>query len=130
MTKNSSNGKSETTEPAQYEVGYGRPPKATRFKPGSSGNPKGRPKGSKAPKTLLEEALSSPIIITEGGVTRKIEQREALFKSLVAKAIKGDARSASLLVRLMEQYGISDPNGSDPRKPIYIITGVPRSGDR
>jgi hypothetical protein len=29
-----------------YEVGYGRPPIHTRFKPGQSGNPAGRPKGA------------------------------------------------------------------------------------
>src|SRR5438105_2353477 len=43
------------------------------------------------------------VTITEGGITRRIQQREALFKSLVAKAVKGDARSAALVVKLMEQ---------------------------
>ena len=36
-----------TTAPKQYEVGYGKPPKSTQFKPGRSGNPKGRTKGSR-----------------------------------------------------------------------------------
>ena len=40
-----------TEEPAEvsmsgYKVGYGKPPKATQFKKGKSGNPRGRPKGS------------------------------------------------------------------------------------
>src|SRR4051812_32545867 len=93
-----------------YEVGYGRPPKNTRFKPGQSGNPQGRRKGSKAPATLLDESLSALISVTEGGVTRSIERRQALFKSMVAKAIKGDTRAAALVIKLMEQYGMTKPS--------------------
>ena len=99
------------TDPASYEVGYGRPPRHSRFKPGQSGNPKGRPKGSKSLKTLLEEALSSPITITEGGVPRKMELRQLLFKAMVGKAVKGDARATAVLVKLMEQFGLSRPDG-------------------
>jgi len=90
MTKNSSNGKSETTEPAQYEVGYGRPPKATRFKPGCSGNPKGRPKGSKAPKTLLEEALSSPSLSLRGA------SRERLSSGRPCLSLSSQKRSKAM----------------------------------
>src|SRR5262245_4838454 len=36
-----------STEPDEYKVGYGKPPKDTQFRKGQSGNPKGRPKGSK-----------------------------------------------------------------------------------
>jgi Family of unknown function (DUF5681) len=64
--------KGATDPAASYEVGYGRPPRHSRFKPGQSGNPKGRPKGSKSLKTLLEGALSLPITITECGVPRTI----------------------------------------------------------
>ena len=49
-----------------YEIGYGRPPKQTRFKPGQSGNPKGRPRGRKNVHTILEETLYRPVTITEG----------------------------------------------------------------
>ncbi len=96
------------TSPHAYEVGYRKPPVHSRFKPGQSGNPKGRRRQAKAPKALLEEALSGPITITEGGVTRTIELRLALFKSMVAKAIKGDTRAAALVIKLMEQFGPDD----------------------
>ena len=92
-----------------YEVGYGKPPAETRFRKGHSGNPRGRPKGSKSAKSLLEQALAAPVSINEGGKSRVIEQRLALFKSLVAQAIKGDARAAALVVKLMEQFEINTP---------------------
>jgi hypothetical protein len=42
-----------------YEVGYGKPPRETRFAKGQSGNPRGRPSGAKNFATLLREALTS-----------------------------------------------------------------------
>ena len=95
-----------------YEVGYGKPPAETRFRKGRSGNPGGRPKGSKSAKSLLEQALAAPVSINEGGKSRVIEQRLALFKSLVARAIKGDARAAALVVKLMEQFEINTPRST------------------
>ncbi|QDY99434.1 hypothetical protein FQ775_03055 [Nitratireductor mangrovi] len=111
-----------------YEVGYGKPPKSTRFTKGRSGNPKGRPKGSKSAKSLLEQALSAPVTINEGGATRVIEQRMALFKSLVARAIKGDARAAALVVKLMEQFDRNAPD--EKHEPITVIERrIVRPGD-
>ena len=85
-----------------YPVGYGRPPKHTRFKPGHSGNPKGRPQGTKNLKTDLMEELSERISISEGGKPKKLSKQRALLKSLMARAItKGDARAANILLNLM-----------------------------
>src|SRR5207244_10457945 len=70
----------KASDPASYEVGYGRPPQHSRFKPGQSGNIKGRPKGSKSLKAILEEALSSSVTITENGVLKKVALQELLFK--------------------------------------------------
>ena len=47
-----------------YDVGYGKPPRHTRFQKGQSGNPRGRSCRSKNLKTLLSEALNEPAIIT------------------------------------------------------------------
>jgi uncharacterized protein DUF5681 len=84
-----------------YAVGYGRPPKHTRFKPGHSGNPKGRPKGTINLKTDLMEELSERISVSEGGKSKKLSKQRALLKSLAAKAIKGDARAMNILLNLM-----------------------------
>ena len=110
--------------PAGYEVGYGKPPRSTRFLKGQSGNPRGRPKGSKSASALLEQALSAPVSINEGGTTRVIEQRMALFKSLVARAIKGDARAAALVIKLMEQFERVTP-ASPPITRIELVALQP-----
>ena len=102
---------------AAYEVGYGKPPGHTRFQPGKSGNPGGRPKGRKSARALLEHALSAPITINEAGTAKVIEHRAAMFKSLVMRAIKGDARSAALVIRLMEQLGLD----GQPETPQLLV---------
>jgi hypothetical protein len=78
------------------EVGYGRPPKRTRFQPGKSGNPKGRPKGSKALQTLVQEELKARIPVTEGGVTKRMSKGQAIVKRLFSGALKGELRATLL----------------------------------
>ncbi len=82
-------GVSSTPAPPDldYEIGYRKPPKATRFKPGQSGNPKGRPKRLMSLAQSLYNALSAKIKIVENGETKKIFAIDAITKSLVVKAI-------------------------------------------
>ena len=81
-----------------YETGYGKPPRHTRFQKGRSGNPKGRPRGSKNSATLLMEALHEPVIISENGRRKKITKQQAIIKQVVNKAASGDHRSIQLLL--------------------------------
>jgi hypothetical protein len=55
-----------------YIVGYGRPPKERQFAAGKSGNPKGRPKGSRTMGAMLQDILNQKIAVTENGKTRRI----------------------------------------------------------
>ncbi|HZH47684.1 MAG TPA: DUF5681 domain-containing protein [Roseococcus sp.] len=91
--------------PADYEVGYGRPPSRTRFQKGRSGNPKGRPKGARNLATDLAEELGEVIEVRENGTVRRISKQRAMVKSLAAQTLKGNARPAaqlfSLAVRLL-----------------------------
>lgn len=87
--------------PGDYEVGYKNPPKQTRFKKGQSGNPSGRPKGTKNLKTELMEELQELILVSEGGSRRTVSKQRAMLKSLTAKAVQGDARAATILVKLV-----------------------------
>lgn len=83
-----------------YDVGYGKPPTHSQFKPGQSGNPKGRPKGSKSLATLIEAELDRTIVVDEGTGPKKITRREALVKQTVGKAIKGDPKALQFLLSL------------------------------
>ena len=85
---------------AQYEVGFGKPPKHTRFRKGSSGNPRGRPKGKRNLATVLEKTLKEKVVINENGVRKTVTKLEAAVKQLVNKAASGDLvamRQLSLL---------------------------------
>jgi hypothetical protein len=88
----------------EYEVGKGRPPRHSRFKPGQSGNPKGRAKKTRNLATDLTEELSERIQVREGGHARSMSKQRALLKTLFAKALQGDARSASLLIALIARH--------------------------
>jgi hypothetical protein len=85
----------------EYEVGYGKPPKHSRFKKGKLGNPNGRPKGTKNLRTDLIEELSEKIPVREGDRPTKISKQRAFVKTLVARSLKGDARAATTLMNLM-----------------------------
>jgi Family of unknown function (DUF5681) len=68
----------------EYKVGRGRPPTATRFHPGKSGNPRGRPKGRKTLISFVRAALEQPVgFITENGVKRPMSAKELMARNLV-----------------------------------------------
>ena len=98
-----------------YEVGYGKPPHNTRFKKGQSGNPRGRPSGSKNLSTLLSEALNEPVIVTENGRRRKVSKREAIIKQLVNQSANGDWRAVKMLLEILRDIeGQTEPAADEP----------------
>ena len=99
-----------------YKIGYGKPPKATRFKRGKSGNPKGRPKGSLNLATDLTAELGEHITVREDGRPRKVSKQRALIKSLMAKALQGDVRATASLLALYARV-ITEPPPDD-NQPI------------
>ena len=86
--------------PPDYAVGYGKPPRHSRFQPGRSGNPRGKPKGCVNLRMLLENELRQPTVVTEGGRRQRLNKAELLIKTTLNRAIKGDAQALKLLFQL------------------------------
>jgi len=96
-----------------YEVGYGKPPRDTRFPKGQSGNPRGRPSGAKNLKTLLSEALNEPVIVTENGGRRKVTKRQAIITQLVNRSATADFRAIKILLDMVREI----ENQTEPAPP-------------
>jgi hypothetical protein len=86
---------------SNYEVGYGKPPRHTRFQKGRSGNPAGRPRGKKNLATLLSDALDQKIIVVESGRRKKISKREAIVTQLVNKSASADLKATQILLAML-----------------------------
>ena len=87
--------------PRKYKPNYRKPPNATRFKPGQSGNPKGRPKGVRNFETDLDEALRALVEVKTNGGVRRITMQKALLQTLAEKARDGDLRAIQHLTSLI-----------------------------
>ena len=85
------------------KVGPGNPPKHTRFRKGISGNPKGRPKGSKNLSTYLLEAARDQVSATVGGRVRKITKIQATAMQLATKAAGGDQAAINKFLDWMDE---------------------------
>jgi len=81
-----------------YEIGYAKPPKSSQFKKGTTGNSKGRPKGSKSIPGILTRIGQELIKVTINGKTRSITKLEAIFMQLSNKAASGDIRAMRVLL--------------------------------
>jgi hypothetical protein len=89
---------------------------ATRFKPGQSGNPKGRPKGSKNLATLLTEALDEQVTVLDGGRERTMTKREVVVQSIVSNAMKGSPKHVKTLLEATGE-GVLEP----PQSGVLIV---------
>lgn len=85
---------------ADYEVGYKRPPKSTQFKPGVSGNPKGRPKSSKSPETAFLKELRQRVPTIENGRRRKLTKHEVLAKKVINDGLTGSHKQSLDVLKL------------------------------
>lgn len=94
------------SEAARYEIGYAKPPKATQFKTGHSGNPQGRPRGSgkknngRLDAIIFEEAYRTAVINDPSGPS-SIPIVQVVVRSLAHKAAKGDQRAQRLFTELV-----------------------------
>ena len=105
-----------------YEVGYGKPPQHSRFRPGQSGNPAGRRKGVRNLATDVKRTLTVPVKVKENGRSRKISTQEGVLMRLREKALQGDARALDRVVELAQRFnndageiGLAQPLCADDR---------------
>lgn len=130
---------------SNHEIGFGKPPKQSRFKPGESGNPSGRPKGRIPTTQLLEQHLNAKITVMVGGKQKTITRREAFIISMVSDALKGkdkvrkqlfdlllileakmspeshavvsDVHDDAVINSFLQRYGVKTPVPTDPPPP-------------
>jgi Family of unknown function (DUF5681) len=92
-----------------YDVGYGKPPVAHRFKHGNKANPKGRKKGSHNRKVVIREVLFEAVTVREGGEIRQMPALEAVLKKMLSKALAGDNKAALTIIGMAQKEGLLTP---------------------
>ncbi len=85
-------------------VGYGRPPKQHQFKPGQSGNPKGRPKVTPTPQEMMAKEATKYVKIKQGENIVSIPKLEALARRVFNKALEGDLAAARMVFQLAAEH--------------------------
>lgn len=105
-----------------YEVGFGKPPKEHQFKPGQSGNPKGRPGNKSAAGVDVVAVLSEPVAIKENGEQREMQPFEAMARGLANKAlIQKHIGSLLKLLKLFEKYGVIAPKPERAGGGVLVV---------
>jgi hypothetical protein len=116
-----SDEKSSTHTKGDFEIGHGRPPEETRFQPGKSGNPRGRPKGRASFFSALYKALDRPVsVTTETGMKHSISMQDAIVRGLVDDAGRRKIRATELLCKLIadERNSVATEREQQPERAI------------
>jgi len=113
-----SHGDASDDERDHESVGYGRPPKATRFRKGQSGNPRGRPKGSRR-DIPYDSVLGQMVTVRENGIERRLTAAEAFLLHLARKGLEGESSSARQTLAAIE--AAREKNLINDTEPLIII---------
>jgi len=84
---------------ANYDVGYGRPPKNKQFPKGKSGNPKGRPKHPVTFQDTLNRKMATLVTVTENGVKKKKTTLEVMVQRYINQALIGNDKLLALFIK-------------------------------
>lgn len=107
----------EAAAAPEERVGYGHPPIHTRFKPGQSGNPKGRPRGSRNTSTIVSEVLDRKIPVKSAGRQTKMDIREAMITRAVEAGLQGNLKAMEFVLKHDERTkpaNLMQPDGDGP----------------
>ena len=102
-------------------VGYRRPPIASQFKPGASGNPNGRPKKSHNLKTIIRSALTASVIVREGEKKRSVSKLEGIVLRQLESALKGNDKAALATLKMAAQVGLLDVADTEMESPSLSV---------
>lgn len=122
----------ETAKPDVDAVGYGKPPKHSRWKPGQCGNPRGRPRKTRSIEAMIKRELDQIVKITEGGRELRITKREAIIKQFVNRAIKGDAKPLQLMLAHLDKHKDVEPfsaTEADDAELLKALSATPKGDD-
>lgn len=113
-----------------YEVGYGKPPKATQFRSGASGNPSGKRKAAPSLSQLLDRILAEKVEVSERGQSRRISKEEVFLRQMVAKAIGGDRQYGKLVLDYLQRRQLTAPASSTSETDEYLLSELAKLLDR
>ncbi|MGH7048687.1 MAG: DUF5681 domain-containing protein [Stellaceae bacterium] len=121
---------SKQNEP-DYEVGYGRPPKAGQVKPGERRNPAGRPRGSPNMRGVLGRALQKKIPVPQGDKTCKVPGWQAITDTAVLQAARGDRHARKDIFALVVKTGMLGDDAAQRQRVERVVpaAGGARPGD-
>ncbi len=117
--------------PGDHQVGFRHPPLHTRFKPGQSGYPQGRPKDRLNNKTIIKQLMNTKVTVQDGEKERQLPLLAANFWTHAVAGAKGDARSSGLAFNLVEKLGLLDDREDKiANQSTALPANKPRPGDR
>lgn len=94
-----------------YEVGYGKPPKHTRFQKGQSGNPRGRKKKDTTIRAIMKKIIAETVTAKLPEGEQRMTALEFVLRSLLNRAAKGDNRATDKFIDLtLMTFGIGEPD--------------------
>ncbi len=107
--------------PDDEPIGYKRPPRKHQFQPGRSGNPKGRPKGAKGLRQILQGEFSQRMQIMEGDKPLKVSKLQLIVKRELEKAMAGNQRAIEHVISLnIQMFGLGT---DEPREDEELTLG-------
>lgn len=105
-----------------YEVGYGKPPVGTRFRPGQSGNPSGKRKPRPTLSELMDMILGEKVTVTEGDRKRRLPKEQVFIRQIINRALSGDRQASKLIFEYLLRRQ-ADPGAAETAETDAFLLG-------